>query len=283
MKQGMSRWVITSAMILFAPCISAAAVTAEQLLEKLQANADQIGVIDITVERTAQTTGIGTQAITARQRFIFDPQNKQVTIKFLAPPEVADLEWFADAGTDVFITRTPQGQTLSKLSDVADRDFNPLAQYCPPPVEIYYPRLMLGGFNLEVVANTTVDGREASVVRGYIPGQIGASYIELVIENSRGLLREVRNVLSSGTAYSRVTIGNYQDYGGVLIPLSLSEEVNAQMNKVTASYEHRNITITKRRGLVRAQTVASPRGNERGISRAVKRASPMAGGEGVKP
>lgn len=89
-------------------------LTAQDLLGKVQNNADKILKLQMTVEHEASSTGGIPSPPVARERYVFEPKRQRVKITYLAP--VSGIEWLIDIPQDLFITRTPNGSVGAGIS-----------------------------------------------------------------------------------------------------------------------------------------------------------------------
>jgi len=264
---------------------AAAGLTAQDLLRKVQKNADKIIKLEMTVERVASSTGGIPSPPVAREKYVYEPKRERVKIIYLAP--VSGIEWLIDIPQDLFITRTPNGEVRLSVRHIAVLDPPSLIEFSPPPRSIFFPQLIYGDYELSIVGETAIEGRKVAIVRGVFPEAPQGGFLELLIEQGRGLLREERSFTASGELLVQVKYENYNNVGGVWLPLRLDERHFAQLNEVRVVHRLQNVSVQAGRiiprGLDKAASKADQQGLEHGQTKARKRAAFQAGGEKRNP
>lgn len=196
------------------------------LLDRLQQNISRIDEISLTTQSDGPAPA-GQSRASKSYRLLFQQNKAEISVggeKWSIDIEAGTCT-MARGGRDVVV---PLGE-LTSLQPPSLLSFVPLSQ------AFFFPRQLYGGYVFEATGLVSVDGVDAAVLDGYLPGAAHAGKVELVVDTARGILLVERFFSSSGALVRETSYKNYRNVGGSYIPTEVDGRVIARTG------EHRGI------------------------------------------
>jgi len=224
-------FALSTAITIAAP--SAFALTAEEVVAKLEANASKVKSIDIRVSYIAinrDMHGNLMQKLEGGKRFWCDKARRMVRIK-------------TDDSTDEEVWDGEKKKLKKRISgQVIEEDFPPtiaaIEDVWPSPNYVFFPRWMLNSYGLTVGED---HGDHITLVghfKGVSSAANGKTRLEFDVDVLKGVFLEVRVINQEDKIIERVRLQVYQRHGECWLPTVVRQRGVRQRNVVEMEFRY---------------------------------------------